>query len=312
MSTWPVVSKAGYTRFTSKTEFLFKRIGSVAFMYLTIDFLAITMAADPYFIVGPDHHPGTPSHLSWLPSLFVLWIRQLMSLSAFIAAISGMMTANALLQYHFAPYLIPSRDELWHYPSVNGSFSNVLDRGLAGWWGGWWHQTFRAQFLAPATYLLREGYVRKGEVASSIAALCITFGQSGMLHAFGSWTSIPETRPWRAPAFFILQVLGIVIQEALGLFLNRHISTATKESKTWHLFRRFGNFAFALLWVQWTSIFFCDDIASTGLWLCDPIPFSPLRMLGFGRSGDRWWRWEREHFPGWYTGEHWWQSGISF
>jgi hypothetical protein len=235
-----------------------------------------------------------------------------MSLTAFIAAISGMMTANALLQYHLVPYLIPSREELWHYPSIFGGFSAVLDRGLAGWWGMWWHQTFRAQFLAPATYLLREGYYRKDEALSMILALSITFSQSGLLHAFGSWTSIPETRPWRAPAFFTLQVVGIIVQKLLASLLAPYLKALSPGSASNRLCRRAGNFAFALFWVQWTSVFFCDDIASTGLWLCDSIPFSPLRMLGLGRPGDRWWRWEREHFPGWYTGAHWWESGIAF
>ncbi|KAK0392633.1 hypothetical protein NLU13_2128 [Sarocladium strictum] len=312
MESCPVKTPAGYTRCTQRAEFIRKRLLNVALTYTIIDFLAITMSQDPYFVLGPDHRHEAPPHLSWLHPILLLWLRQLMSLSGFIAAISGMMTANALLQYHLAPYLIPSREELWHYPSIFGDFTAVLDRGLAGWWGIWWHQTFRAQFLAPATFLLREGYYRKGETLSKIVALAISFGQSGILHAFGSWTTIPETRPWRAPAFFALQAVGIVIQEFLSSFLRSYIEARNPTLASSRLCRRVGNFAFTLLWIQWTSVFFCDDIASTGLWLCDPVPFSPLRMLGLGRAGDRWWRWERAHYPGWYTGEHWWESGVAF
>ena len=287
-------------------------------MYMLIDFLAITMAMDPYFVVGPDKTYDAPPHLAWLPSILILWVRQLMSLAAFYAAISGMMTLHAVLQYYLVPYIFPVRDQLWHYPSINGSFYTVLDRGLAGWWGQWWHQTFRAQFLAPATYLLRQGYTRKGEALSAIVALIISFGQSGMLHGFGSITSIPETRPWRAPLFFGLQPVGLILEFALTTALPKDVfgpGTELQERAPTFLgrglTRQLCNFAFALLWVQWTSIFFCDDIASTGLWLCDPLPFSPLRMLGFGRPDDRWWRWERQHFPNWYTGAHWWESGLA-
>jgi hypothetical protein len=54
-----------------------------------------------------------------------------------------------------------------------------------------------------------------------------------------------------------------------------------------------------------------DDFARGGVWLFEPIPVSPLRGLGFGQEGDRWWCWGHIGV-GWYTGKHWWESGIAF
>lgn len=301
----PTRSEAGFTRCLTRRQFLTERLSTIAIMYMVIDIAQTTMAKDPYFVLGPDFQQEVPPHLASLPSILRLWARQSLALAGFLSGITGMMASGATIQYFLMPRILPMRDELWHYPSIYGSFSNVLDRGLSGWWGSWWHQTFRAQFIAPATYLLRNDYISKGTLASTCLALCVSFGQSGALHAFGSITSVPETRPWRPLAFFLLQAVGIVIQHALSQALRRLVPLPPK----W--LTRSANLVSTVLWVQWTSRFFCDDIASTGLWLCDPLPFSPLRMLGFGAPGDRWWRWNRHQFPSWHTGQRWWESGIA-
>jgi len=64
----------------------------------------------------------------------------------------GLQIALALGPLFFAGILgrnlICVRREPWFYPDHYGNYSIVFDRGLAGWWGGWWHQMFRPGFDA--------------------------------------------------------------------------------------------------------------------------------------------------------------------
>jgi hypothetical protein len=71
------------------------------------------------------------------------------------------------------------------------------------------------------------------------------------------------------------------------------------------------NLLFTLVWLFFTAPLFMDDCSSTGLWLVEPVPISPLAFLGFGNEGDHWWRWDWDHLPRLYLGETWWQSGIA-
>ena len=65
----------------------------------------------------------------------------------------------------------------------------------------------------------------------------------------------------------------------------------------------------AFTWLWWTFSPLADDFARGGLWLLEPLPVSPLRGLLFG-SGELW-RWYGPYI-GWYTGQEWWESGLSF
>ena len=75
--------------------------------------------------------------------------------------------------------------------------------------------------------------------------------------------------------------------------------------------RMFGNFAATYTWLYYTAPLLVDDFAKGGIWLFEPIPFSPLRGLGFGAEGEGWWCWHGR-LIGWHHGARWWQSGISF
>ncbi|KAH6608727.1 hypothetical protein Trco_002073 [Trichoderma cornu-damae] len=302
----PRVSRSGYWRPLTRGEFVRDRLAKVAVLYLVLDFLSVYMMKDPYFILGPDHQGYVlPPHLRHLPPWLLRAYRQAFSLSGVYAAIEAMFGVSDLVQYWMASRFYPSRAALWQYSSTFGSLEQILDRGLAGWWGGWWHQTFRMQFAAPATYLLREGYLNRGTQFASAAAMAISFLQSGMLHASGSFSSVPKTKPWRAPAFFFLQMTGILLQQWTSRLLGSHLPRPPRALS------RTANLLFTLAWLYFTAPLFIDDCSSTGLWLVEPVPVSPLRFLGFGYEGDHWWRWDGDHLPKLYLGETWWQSGIA-
>ncbi|KAL7789442.1 hypothetical protein V8C37DRAFT_386521 [Trichoderma ceciliae] len=302
----PQVSRSGYKRHRTEGEFLRDRLAKVLVSYLVLDFLSVCMMKDPYFVLGPDHQSYIlPPHLRHIPAWLLLAYREVFSLTGVYAAIEAVFSVSDLVQYWLASRFYPSRGALWQFASTFGSFEQVFDRGLAGWWGGWWHQTFRMQFAAPAAYLFREGYLKKGSRFASAIAVAISFLQSAMLHASGSFTSVPKTKPWRAPAFFFLQMAGIMLQQWTSRLLRSHVPRPPR------VVSRTANLLFTAAWLYLTAPLFIDDCSSTGLWLVEPVPISPLRFLGFGFEGDHWWRWDSDHLPKLHLGDTWWQSGIA-
>ncbi|KAH8130084.1 hypothetical protein ACSS6W_006974 [Trichoderma asperelloides] len=304
----PKVSRSGYKRPSTTGEFVRGRLAKIVCFYFVLDFLSVYMKKDPYFILGPDHqgHVALPPHLRNLPSWLLLAYREAFSLLGVYAAIEAVFSLSDLVQYWLASRFYPSRGALWQFASTFGSFEQVLARGLAGWWGGWWHQTFRMQFAAPAMYLVREGYLKRGTRLAAVATMLVSFLQSGLLHASGSFTSTPRTKPWRAPAFFFLQMVGILLQQWTARLVRVYMPLRLPQ-----FVPRIVNLLFTLTWLFYTAPLFMDDCSSTGLWLVEPVPASPLLFLGFGNEGDHWWRWDRDHLPGLYLGETWWQSGIA-
>ncbi|KAK4088118.1 hypothetical protein Purlil1_7597 [Purpureocillium lilacinum] len=301
----PLVTGTGYKRHVSEAAFTRDRLFKLAFLYLILDFLSVFMMKDPYFILGPDRPHDLPAHLTRLPWWLLLLYRELFSLAGFLSAIGAIFSLADLMQYWSLKVLCPSRSALWFHSTTFGSFSQVLDRGLAGWWGAWWHQTFRQQFMGPASYLLQQGYLKKDSEMSKAIAMFISFAQSGILHAFGSMTTIPATKLWRSPAFFLLQGVGMLTQEKLARLAKSYFPEPSRAQI------RVANVAFTAAWMYATAWLFTDDIASTGLWLLEPVPISPLRWMGYGHPSDHWWRWDLDQLPKWHVGKHWWDTGFA-
>ncbi|KAK2592857.1 hypothetical protein QQS21_009460 [Conoideocrella luteorostrata] len=301
----PHQTPSGYAHPLTETNLLLSRATHILLAYITLDVVSIQMMKDPFFIFGPDNTYELPLYLQHVSPLFLLLIRECMSLIGIWAAITAIFSLNDIVQYYLLKTFFPSRAALWHYASTFGGVTEILDRGLAGWWGAWWHQTFRLEFLGPSVFLLKKEYVKRGSQAADAFGLFISFFQSGLMHTAGSITAVPPTKPWRAMLFFLLQGLGIALQQRLVLVLRKHFGDVPRVA------RRAGNLGFCLLWLSLTAPLFVNDMASTGLWLLEPVPISPMRYMGFGNPGDHWWRWDREHLPKLYPVKHWWEVGIA-
>ncbi|KAF5026552.1 hypothetical protein F66182_1341 [Fusarium sp. NRRL 66182] len=300
----PAMSRSGYYRHLTEKEFLWTRVRNVLLLAVVLDFGSVIMVKDPYCVYGPGHNLELPIHLQQLHPRLLRLYRELASLLGIYAAIDAMFTLHDLFQYYVFSYFYPMRGELWQYSNIFGPISQVLDRGLAGWWGAFWHQTFRLQFVAPAKFLVNNGYLEKKTLLAQIVTLYISFIQSGILHGAGSVSSMRTTKPWRAPVFFSLQPPGIIAQLFLLQALDKYFPDTPKK------LRQIFNLLFTLSWLHLTAPFFTDDVASTGLWVLEPVPVSLLRWLGFGHPDDHWWRWNRDMLPAWHSDEYWWKSGL--
>lgn len=345
----PLASRAGASRSCNYASFLRSRLLHITLSWLTIDLLTLLIRQDPYFVYGPSDYSSQHSTLPLPPFLANSPYPQLTTplfrnLAAGAGIISGLHLYPSLLQL-VVVYAMPAA-ELWQHPTLFGGFvPGVLDRGLAGFWGGWWHQTFRAGFVAPARWALcllhpshrhhhhqqRHGQQQlqrdhdgdndkekqaSGKRAPAAAAveMLLAFLMSGLLHAAGGFTGVATrgsssaTRCWTPVAFFLLQAVGVLLQVAGIALLQRLAPGALSTLPRW--LRRAGNFVFVALWLHFTCWGLIDDMSRAGLWMFEPVPVSPLRMMGFGAPGESWWRWDEEYGLRWYRGRHWWESGI--
>ncbi|CCU74881.1 unnamed protein product [Blumeria hordei] len=298
------MSPTGLKRFNTRRE-LWRSRGTRFFLsYFLLDGLKVLMMKDPYYKFGPTSYE-LPWYLKSLSPFTLNMYRKCLSSGTIIASLTvTFYLAPVVMSLLCGPKIFGLRAKSWYYPSAWGGFFNIYHKGLNGTWGNYWHQMFRLSFTAPSNYLTQNGYVKARSPMAMVLALIFAFGISGFLHSAGSVTIFIQSRPLDLMIFFILQGLGIVVQGVLYALFQSHLRKLPKSV------RYTGNFLYSMTCLFSTGQFLADDFARGGLWLWEPIPFSPLRGLGLGESDAGWWCWEHVGV-GWYTGKHWWESGIA-
>ncbi|KAJ4394592.1 hypothetical protein N0V93_003811 [Gnomoniopsis smithogilvyi] len=317
LSSIPLRTRQGYRRFKTGREWLRNRCVPMLVEYLALDLLSVLMMKDPYFILGPEltaelinvAPKALPFYLAALPPYVLFVYRGLICFSAILIAIDLIMTLwQMFCHFILGPRVLGTRAELWHYPCVYGSFTtNVLDKGMSGFWGGWWHQTFRTAFSAPGIWLSRRGYINPASAKGKALAGLLAFAQSGFLHSLGSVSCLPPSKLYFPPMFFLLCWVGILAQTALSGMLRG--AGVRDKMPVW--VRRVGNFGCAFAWLVYFQYLLDDDLGRAGIWMLEPVPVSLLRAAGLGKPGDRSWRWDAPLFPRWWVGPRWWEGGIA-
>lgn len=276
--------------------------------YIIIDILRAIAVADPYFWGVLD--APAPIYLSALlrsNAFVVKSTRLLLELAAMSFALEYVMTIGPLLLVGvLGPGGITNtRGEPWMYPDIFGSFDAVFEKGLAGWWAGWWHQVFRYGFEAPSKKIIALlGMDHRTSLARTLQ-LVIVFGLSGTIHACGSYTQLGQTATLSGPfRFFMSQVIGIGAQMVVVDLLRR--SGITPRCPRW--LSRIANFVYVHVWFYHTAPWLTNDLSKGGLWLYEPLPVSIVRGLGFGTAEQIWIPWSSDAIW-WHDGGHWWNSG---
>lgn len=293
--------------------------------YLSIDVFKVLMMHDPYFWGITSLASSPPPLLAgcFLPPIPGMWrvYRLALSVIGVHAALVFVTALNPLLFLGFScAFPNASRalttvplDAPWLYPEPFGPFlTSVLDHGLAGCWSRWWHQLFRFGFLS-TTHWLISWLPRRLTTHADIRRFILTsivFSLSGLVHAGGSYTAFEDTWPFSTFIFFLLQAVGIMIQDLVSKNLVPCLFP-TKSIPRWLC--RTANAAFAFGWLIFCGGYIADDFAKAGLWLTEPLPVSPLRGLGFGLGveGEGWWCWNEPWFQWWDDGTFW-GRGLRF
>ncbi|KAF2657410.1 hypothetical protein K491DRAFT_691058 [Lophiostoma macrostomum CBS 122681] len=296
--------------YTTRRSLLIANTKTFIIGYLILDSLKTLINHDPYFWGFIDRKPP-----SYFPSLLTQndVLLRIYHLTISLFAIKwALQTIFALAPLFFSGFLGPiaigARAEPWMYPETWGPFTSILDRGLAGWWSVWWHQTFRFAFEQPSRKVVKLLGMNPRAPLAKFLQLVIAFGLSGTLHACGSYTSAGTTYPLSGSMlFFLLQALGIFTEVVVTQGLRR---TGIQERVPQALMRVF-TFVYVHVWFYYTAPLLCDEFARGGIWLFEPVPVSILRGLGLGVEGDGWWCWGGK-LVWWHTGDRWWRSGLAF
>jgi hypothetical protein len=299
--------------YSTRKELLTANIQTFITGYIMLDALKTTLMHDPYFwgIINSNTHPP-PAYYPTNPILIHI-TRLLLSMLSVKTALQTIFSLGPLFfTYILGPSLLGARAESWMYPETWAPYTVVLDKGLAGWWGSWWHQTFRFAFQEPGRKIVEGLGWEKRSVKAKAVQLGVAFALSGAVHASGSWTCWgDETRPFRGPMlFFLLQAVGIFVEGVLGQALK----TAGVAGRLSPGLMRMWTFVYVHVWFYYTAHLLCDDFARGGVWLFEPVPVSLFRGLGFGADKrDGWWCWSGlPQVLRWHRGDSWWNTGIAF
>ncbi|KAF2160704.1 hypothetical protein M409DRAFT_59736 [Zasmidium cellare ATCC 36951] len=299
-----MTSRSGIRRFTNRTALLKDCLTRLTIGFFILDLIKTLMHHDAYFWGYMD-----ASAPQWFPSTSPILLKSYRLLLSLFGIHCALLQIFHLGPIFFTTLPLGVRSEPWmNPPDFYGNYSAVWNKGLAGWWGSWWHQTFRYAFEAPATRLLEALNIDKRSQKGKLISLFVAFGLSGTLHACGSYTQLGDTRPLMGPfRFFILQAVGIVLQMQVTQTLRR----AGITDKIPQPIQKLGNFLFVNIWMYFTAPLLVDDFAKGGVWLYEPLAISPLRLLGFGAPDDNGYDlWYGLIF--WRLGKHWWDTGIAF
>jgi hypothetical protein len=277
--------------------------------YFVLDIIKTIASHDPYFWGYVDRAPAPylPSFLLASPVL-IHALRLIICQFAIKWALESLFALGPLFfSGLLGPNILGARAEPWIYNATWGPYTLVLDKGLAGWWSGWWHQTFRFAFEQPSRKAIEAmGWNPKAPAARGLQ-LVVAFGLSGVLHASGSVTCHGDTFPLRGPMlFFLLQAAACFVEGVFRQSLRG--SKAAKSVPQWA--KRTLTFVYVHVWFYYTAHLLCDDFARGGVWLFEPVPISLFRGLGFGAEGDGWLA--IEAMPSWHRGATWYKTGFTF
>lgn len=277
--------------------------------YLFIDLVKTVTLTDSYFhgstsLSSPSPWPFLTGHhtLTWS-------VRLVLSLSGILSALTFIFSLSPLV-FPLLPQsitLAPLREPALYPPYWGAIGSSVLDNGLPGLWGKWWHQMLRFGVSEPSRYLISALGRPPRALSSRIISVLTAFAISGFIHACASYTAFLPSQPVSGPlAFFMLQGLGVLAQPALLKFLSATIYS-TDKLPCW--LRRCGNGLFVMGWLFLTGPLLANDFARCGVWLFEPVPVSLWRAL----LGQGFWCWSGQRVMWWprREGETWWRTGIA-
>lgn len=279
----------------TRSELLRSTIFSFITNYFLIDFLKTLTLYDSYFLT-------LSAEPSSSPFLFPFASRILVSAAFAYTSLRGIFLLEPLFACILGPRILGRHADPALHPPYFGSVRLISKKGIAGLWGGTWHQLFRVPFESTGEFLARrlgagwERRTRKGKILRMITA----FTLSGILHAAASYTTLPPTKPLsEAFLFFAIQPLGILAQLAIAEWI-RHQGWREKIPG-WA--REAASAGFVCAWCMATGPLIARDFSRNGIWLYEPVPIS------FARGGR--WCWGGQWVRRWGK-EKWWERGLAF
>jgi hypothetical protein len=191
----------------------------------------------------------------------------------------------ALVSVGLGPAYLGTHGEPWQHPSLWGTLDDLFHRGLPGkkfkapnksfnflivylgFWGNFWHDLFRFQFLIITRKLIPFSTKDKQSAHSfrGLLAMTLIFALSGSMHAAGSYAELRETTPLWLFAAFMIQSVGVAAQEMITMLMVKgKVGAGVKQAVT---------IFFWWFWGWLTAPIVIGDMAACGLFQSKVIPF---------------------------------------
>ncbi|KAF1808407.1 hypothetical protein P152DRAFT_462539 [Eremomyces bilateralis CBS 781.70] len=287
--------------------------------FLWVDLLRTLMIHDPYFWGYPS--APLPAYVQRIFPAFLLSFSRLNTFIRVALALHYIYRSVRLL-YNLSTCIflglsfIPAfhsvlnvNGEYWLHPSTNLPFRHALEMGLVGFWGMHWHQYLRATpTLCGRKILECLGIVERSTIGKLLLAF-IVFGMNGALHSVSGHSAIGDSdlRRGGVMAFFVMQPVGIILEQCVWWAtwktgLRKYISPRL---------RHVANAAWFAIWLTVVGgPTIGQDYARCAYVILEPLPVTPLRLLGFGVKGDPWWLYDGLGVY-WHSGKSIWSSGLA-
>lgn len=240
-----------------------RRLLSLALTYLYLDLLSWYMKS-----YSPRNFQG--------PNIQITPLSSLLSGTAIYAGIQAISCAAAVVAIHLLHWGAPAS-----WPESFGSFSQLGESGVRGFWTNGWHGLLRSIFVAPGKWLARQvgfnnlqGWQRG---AVKMLLLWLPFAVSAGLH-YGA----AVTRPCDGGG-----VARLFLLQPLALLAEREVGKVGKRLKVPRLAGLLVSWVWIVAWLFWSSKGFWEGYGEGGLWGLEPVPFSFWRWW----KGEGAWRW---------------------
>lgn len=132
-------SSIGLQYFSTRRALIESQAPRFVVGYLILDVVKTIMMKDPYFTFGPTTY-APPQYLHSLSPMALRIFRQSISAAGVLVSLEMVfLLAPILFCLLLGPKVLGLRGEPWQYSTTWGSFSNIMNKGLNGLWGSWWH-----------------------------------------------------------------------------------------------------------------------------------------------------------------------------
>ncbi|KAL1588918.1 hypothetical protein WHR41_02581 [Cladosporium halotolerans] len=198
----------------TRTAFLSHTLFHALLAYATLDLTSALTTTDPYF-TSPSAPLTSPHPFHHLPLPSPILRPTLIALQSH-ALISSLLPLPSLA-------LLPTPLSPHAQPPYFGPASALLSRGLAGFWGAYWHQTMRWVVSGPGVALAEAAGWERGSWRRRAVVVASAFACSGVVHA---GVVPPEPEPvgggrgvWGlrgcVVGFFGVQGVGVLVEDAV-------------------------------------------------------------------------------------------------
>ena len=282
-------------RTTARASFAKQALLSFIRGYIILDLACAYQTSDRYFT---DLNTTISSPLPFSEPTGLLRPR------LFRACIMGTQVWALISQFIYTPCLIlvslnalhrlPDEWSPHAWPPLFGDPSVVLNRGIRGFWGQYWHQAMRVFTSAPGEAVGDLLRLKQRSLARYVLVITMAFGLSGIIHMglvppepLYASQGVNEIR-LHVAEFFWLQPVAIMFEICAMRIVSLGVSLQSFDRGVRKALKMVVNLVWVVVWFNFCLPVFGEATRQLGYWRVYLVPVSLWRGLG----GQGWIAWE--------------------